>query len=87
MKCKTIIIKDFDHLREIFPTLTDTDVCRLYRGALKGINRCNELAGSFDTEVEENANMEKWGMLMECADYLAGYLAQRYLEICGLGVS
>lgn len=76
-------ITSLDQLIEIFPSLTQAQIIDLYLSALKRVKHLDCMAGKVKEKEKTYDIMDKLSFYTDCAEFLAGYLARCYCELCG----
>ncbi len=76
-------ITSLDQLIEIFPSLTQAQIIDLYLSVLKRVKHLDWMAGKVKEKEKAQDILDKWSFCMDCAEFLSGYLARCYCELCG----
>ncbi len=80
------VIKSFEELLEIFPSMTMPQVIMTYISGLKHIKEINDALGICTDERHQEALLGQLTPYLEADAFLSGYLARCYCDMRGYNI-
>lgn len=87
MKVKVHVIKSFEELLEVFPSMTMPQVITTYISGLEHIKKINDSLGICTDGQHQDALLGQLAPYLEADAFLSGYLARCYCKMLGYGIS
>lgn len=84
---RTHVIKSFEELLEVFPSMTMPQVIMTYISGLRHIKEINDALGICTEEHHQNVLLDQLSLYLEADTFLAGYLARCFCKMRGYDLS